>query len=59
MSESVNVSVCVRPVMDWPFLQGDSLPLARDAGIGSSIPMTLHRTNGFIIIIINKWILSL
>lgn len=55
----MNESVCVRPVMDWPFLQGVSLPLARDAGIGSSIPMTLHRTNGFIILIINKLIVSL
>ncbi len=38
VQERMCVSLCIRPVMDWPSIQGVSLFLARDAGIGSSIP---------------------
>lgn len=30
----VSVNACVSAVMDWPSIQGDSLPTAQDTGIG-------------------------
>ncbi len=36
------------PVMDWQSIQGVSLPTVRDAGIGSSIPITHKWTDGSI-----------
>ncbi len=36
MNEIVNVCLCVCPVLDWPPVQGVSLPVARDDGKGSS-----------------------
>lgn len=43
--------VCIF-VMDWPFIQGVSLPKAQDAAIGSSIPATLHKT------VKNRWMVK-
>lgn len=44
----------VSPGMDWPLIQGVSLPMVQDAGKGSSIPATLRNglENGWM----NRWI---
>lgn len=42
---SMCVSVSVSYVMDWPSVQDVFLPSPRGAGIGSSNPVTPHRTS--------------
>jgi len=52
VSVIMNVCECVIPVMNRPSVQGVFLPTIQDAGQGSNLPTTLHRTSAM-----DGWIL--